>query len=106
MSSTMVAAVILKPVDFGVLADYVLATYRRAIHATSEVACSPALTPAITTHCGDCGAEITPWIFDPPHPASRSDTFELWLGTPCSRCGTSPRLAGGRSEWTPRAGYA
>jgi ActR/RegA family two-component response regulator len=103
---TIVTAVILKPVDFGLFADYVLATYRRAIHATSEVAAAPALTPAITTYCGDCGAEITPWIFDPPHPASRSDTFELWLDTPCSRCGTSPRLAGGRSEWTPRAGDA
>jgi ActR/RegA family two-component response regulator len=100
---SMVAAVILKPVDFGLFADYVLATYRRAIHATSEVAAAHSLSPAITTYCGDCGAEITPWIFNPPHPASGSDTFELWLDTPCSRCGTSPRHAGGRSDWTPRA---
>jgi ActR/RegA family two-component response regulator len=100
---TLVAAVMLKPVDFGLFTDYVLATYRRAIHATSEVAAAPSLSPAITTYCGECSAEITPWIFEPPHPASRSDTFELWLGTPCSRCGTAPRLRGGRSQWTPRA---
>lgn len=96
---TMVAAVMLKPIDFGLFTDYVLATYRRAIHATSEVAASPSISPTITTYCGNCGAEITPWIFDPPQPASASDTFQLWLDTPCSRCGTSPRLRGGRSQW-------
>lgn len=33
---TMVAAVILEPVDFGLFAEYVLATYRRAINTTSS----------------------------------------------------------------------
>ena len=100
---TMVAAVMLKPVDFELFAEYVLATYRRAVHTTSELGVTPALSPSVRTYCGECGAEITPWIFDPPHPAEGSDMFQLWLDTPCSRCGTSPRLGGGRSQWTPRA---
>lgn len=96
---TMVAAVMLKPIDFELFAEYVMATYRRAVHARAS---EPAVTTPVITYCGECGAEITPWIFDPPLPANESDTFELWLDTPCVRCGTSPRLRGGRSQWTPR----
>ena len=99
---SMVTAVLLKPVDFELFAEYVLATYRRAVHTTSGLAVTPRLSPSVRTYCGECGAEITPWIFDPPHPAEASDTFELWLDTPCSRCGTSPRRAGGHSQWTPQ----
>ena len=99
---SMVTAVLLKPVDFELFAEYVLATYRRAVHTTSGLAVAPRLSPSVRTYCGECGAEITPWIFEPPHPAEASDTFELWLDTPCSRCGTSPRRAGGHSQWTPQ----
>lgn len=98
---SMVTAVMLKPVDFELFAEYVMATYRRAVHVTlPEPVVSAATAPMILTYCGECGAEITPWIFAPPHPAEASDTFELWLDTPCSRCGTSPRACGGRSQWT------
>ena len=95
---SMVAAVMLKPIDFELFAEYVMATYRRAVHTAVA---QPVIQAPIVTYCGECGAEITPWIFDPPLPAKRSDTFELWLDTPCSRCGTSPRRHGGRSQWTP-----
>ena len=100
---TMVAAIMLKPVDFELFAEYVLATYRRAVHTASDLGATTAPSPSVRTYCGNCGAEITPWIFEPPHPAEASDTFHLWLDTPCSRCGTSPRLRGGRSQWSPRA---
>lgn len=99
---SLVAAVMLKPIDFELFAEYVLATYRRAIGMAGEVASQPSLSPAVKTFCGGCGAEITPWVFDPPHPADPSDTFQLWLETPCSRCGAFPDDGACRSHWQPR----
>ena len=98
---TMVAAVMLKPVDFELFAEYVMATYRRAVHTTIA---ESGVRPPVSTYCGECGAEITPWLHDPPPPAEASDTFELWLDTPCVRCGTAPRISGGRSAWSARRG--
>ena len=98
---SIVTAVLLKPLDFELFADYVLATYRRAIRSGTEIATAAIADASVRTYCGSCGANITPWIFDPPHPAEAADTFQLWFDTPCSRCGTTPRQAGGRSEWTP-----
>lgn len=99
---SIVTAVILKPLDFELFAEFAVAAYRRAIRAVPE-ASNAAVESLVRTYCGSCGAEISPWMFDPPQPASRTDTFALWLDTPCTRCGTSPRQAGGRSEWTPAA---
>ncbi len=99
----LVAAVMLKPLDFELFAEYVLATYRRAIRTVNEVAAAVVGEPGVRTYCGSCGTAITPWVFDPPHPAEAADTFQLWVDTPCTRCGTAPRQAGGRSEWTPSA---
>jgi DNA-binding response OmpR family regulator len=94
-----VSAVMLKPIDFALFADFVLAAYR---HSTQLMPSNiEADVPKIHTYCGSCGNEIAPWIFEPPEPANRGDTFQLWLDTPCPQCGVVPREAGGRSDWTP-----
>lgn len=100
---TTVAAVMLKPLDLDLFSEFVLATYRRAIHVASEAGVSAGGDAKVRTYCGICGAEINPWIFNPPKPADDTDTFQLWLDTPCAQCGTPPRVSGGRSEWTPAA---
>ena len=99
---SLVAAVILKPLDFELVAEYVLATYHRAVRGAPEAAVGPGVETSVITFCGECGGEITPWIYDPPHPAAPADTFQLWLETPCARCGTAPRDGGGRSQWVPK----
>jgi DNA-binding response OmpR family regulator len=76
---SVVTAVMLKPLDFELFPEYVLATYRNA------------LTKRIHTFCGHCGTEITPWMPERP--------LELWMDTPCRSCGSAPRAAGGRTEW-------
>ena len=100
---TVVTAVMLKPLDLDLFADYVLATYRHALNLTSEAGLGVAMPAPVRTYCGNCGYEITPWVADRPLAAFSNDTFDLWMDTPCINCGTVPRLAGGRSEWTADA---
>jgi DNA-binding response OmpR family regulator len=92
---SLVTAVMLKPVDFDLFAQYVLATYRRSLDQPSEVgpfASPPMLT--VRTYCGECGSEITPWASERP--------IEIWMDTPCVNCGTVPRQSGGHSDWLVR----
>ncbi|HEX9160593.1 MAG TPA: response regulator [Thermoanaerobaculia bacterium] len=98
----LVTAVMLKPVDFQLFADYVLATYRRALNLKSDTGVTaPVPEPVrVHTHCGDCGSEITPWILDRPLPPEVPDeTFVAWLDTSCATCGATPRTHAGYSEW-------
>ena len=98
---TLVTAVMLKPVDFDLFAQYVLATYRRSLNLTSEAGVTTPRTMRVRTYCGGCGTEISPWIAEVAVlPRGASDTLESWMDTPCNQCGTVPRLKGGRSEWT------
>lgn len=96
---SLVTAVMLKPLDLELFANYVLATYRRALNLQSDAGVVAAVVEKIRTYCGDCGAEILPWLANREETSPQRD-FETWLDTPCSTCGTVPRLAGGRSDWT------
>ncbi len=97
---TLVTAVMLKPVDFELFGQYVLATYRKALGVPAEAAIVQN-KPRVRSFCGRCGAEITPWIPQRPLlPQISDDTFAIWAGTPCRSCGVTPREAGGRTEWT------
>ena len=96
---SLVTAVMLKPVDLELFTNYVLATYRRALNLQSDAGVVAAVIEKVRTYCGDCGAEIAPWLPDRSS-ADGENHFDAWLDTPCSKCGTVPRLAGGRSQWT------
>jgi DNA-binding response OmpR family regulator len=94
----LVTAVMLKPLDIELFTDYVLATYRRALNLQSEAGVIAAVIEKVRTYCGDCGAEIEPWVAE--RNANDGLSFETWLDTPCASCGTSPRLScRGHSEW-------
>jgi DNA-binding response OmpR family regulator len=100
VDKTVVTAVLLKPLDFALFADFVLATYRRSQNLTSETGL-PAAALQMRTFCGNCGEELIPWIADRSLPETiANDVFDIWMDTPCPGCGTAPRLSGGRSEWT------
>ena len=88
----IVKAILLKPLDLELFAQYVLATYRRALDLRSAAGVVPE-PPPVRTFCGSCGSEIPAWI------AGQDNIFDRWLDTPCTNCGTTPRVAGGRSEW-------
>ena len=98
---SVVTAVMLKPLDFDLFAQYVLATYRKALHLPAESGLSATTeSRRVRTYCGNCGAEITPWIAERPHlPRAGGDAFEIWMDTPCRSCGSPPRTTGGRTEW-------
>jgi two-component system, chemotaxis family, chemotaxis protein CheY len=99
---TIVTAIMLKPIDFDLFAQYVLATYRRSLNLTSEAGgvTSPRMM-RVRTYCGGCGAEISPWIAEVAVlPRGASEALESWMDTPCNQCGTIPRLSAARSEWT------
>jgi len=101
LDRSLVTAVMLKPVDFDLFAQYVLATYRRSLNLPSEAGVSGPPMKRVRTYCGQCGLEITPWIADwPVLPRISADTLATWMDTPCNHCGTAPRLSGARSEWT------
>jgi DNA-binding response OmpR family regulator len=92
---SLVTAVMLKPVDFDLFAQYVLVTYRRSVNRPSEVgSLAPPPMLKIHTYCGECGSEMEPWIPERP--------IEAWMDTPCINCGTVPRHSGGHSDWTAR----
>ncbi len=98
---SVVTAVMLKPFDFELFTQYVLATYRRALnlpHETGLVVVQD--SKRVRTFCGSCGAEITPWVAERPLlPRIAERTFQVWMETPCRNCGSLPRAAGGRTEW-------
>ena len=97
----LVTAVMLKPVDFDLFGQYVLATYRKALDVPAETAIVRDNHAEVRTYCGRCGGEITPWIAERPLlPHVADDTFAIWLDTPCRSCGIAPSVAGGRSEWS------
>ena len=88
----IVKAILLKPLDLELFAQFVLATYRRSLDLRSAAGAIPVLPP-VRTFCGGCGAEIPAWL------GANESVFEEWLDTPCSKCGMAPRAGGGRSEW-------
>lgn len=98
---SVVSAVMLKPVDFDLFSQFVLATYRKALNLQSEAGVTVATdAKRVRTFCGNCGAEITPWIADPQMmPRVSDDTFQIWMETPCRTCGSLPTATGGRTEW-------
>jgi DNA-binding response OmpR family regulator len=87
----IVKSILFKPVDLELFAQYVLATYRRALDLRSAAGATP-MTPPVRTFCGGCGSEIPAWL------GALGSLFEEWLDTPCSNCGMPPRVGGGRSE--------
>lgn len=94
---SLVAAVLLKPLNLPLFADYVLATYRHAI------ANRPQPTPPVQTFCGSCKSPITPWLPDRlpiANEVASAAAFDRWLDTPCVNCGALPRVAGGLSAWS------
>lgn len=88
----IVKAILPKPLDLELFAQFVLATYRRSLDLRSAagVITEP---PPVRTFCGGCGTEIPAWV------AGQDNIFDQWLDTPCTTCGNTPRVAGGRSEW-------
>jgi two-component system chemotaxis response regulator CheY len=98
---SVVTSVMLKPLDFNLFTQYVLATYRKALNLPHESGLVvPTESRRVRTFCGSCGAEITPWVVERPLlPRVTDDTFDVWMETPCRNCGSPPRAAGGRTEW-------
>ena len=86
-----VAALLFKPLDLPLFAEYVTATYRRAL--SSNDAMDTVEKPLRRCYCGKCDAPIAAWISDRP------ETFAAWVETPCTACGTAPIIGGGRSDW-------
>lgn len=89
---SLVTAVMLKPLDFDLFAQYVLATYRRALNLPGEAGAVAPPMLKVRTYCGECGLEIAPWVPERP--------IEVWMDTPCINCGTVPSQSGGYSDWT------
>lgn len=89
-----VAALLFKPLDLPLFAEYVTATYRRALSSNTDGAVGE--TNGRRCFCGHCDAPIAAWIADRP------ETFDAWLETPCPGCGTAPSSCGGRTEWSYR----
>lgn len=100
LDRSLVTAVMLKPLDFELFGQYVLAMYRKAVGLSSSIALGPAGT-RVRTFCGHCGAEIKPWIAERSLQirAPEDDSFATWADTPCRSCGVAPRQAGGRTVW-------
>ncbi len=98
---SVVTSVMLKPFDFNLFTQYVLATYRKALNLPHETALIvPSEPKRVRTFCGSCGAEITPWIAERPLLTRvADDTLQIWMETPCRNCGSPPLVAGGRTEW-------
>jgi len=100
----VVAAVLLKPLDFELFAKQVVATYRHVAPEAPPAPVESARLPVrvARTFCGSCGTEIPPWAAEVPAVAAevldREETFRVWLEMPCRSCGRAPREAGGRSE--------
>jgi DNA-binding response OmpR family regulator len=98
---SVVSAVMLKPVDFDLFSEYVLAMYRKALNLPSEAGLM--VTPQeerVRTFCGNCGSEVTPWIAERQMlPRVNDDTLQIWMGMPCPACGSVPVATGGRTEW-------
>lgn len=89
----IVKAILLKPLDLELFAQYVLATYRRSLDLRSAAGVAP-LPPPVRTFCGGCGSEIPAWL------GQDENVFDNWLDTSCPKCGTTPRVGGGRSDWS------
>ena len=79
----IVKVILLKPLDLELFAQYVLATYRRALDLKSAAAVTE--VPAMRAYCGGCGNEMPSWI------AGKDNIFDQWLDTPCTNCGKTPR---------------
>ncbi|MGZ7081358.1 MAG: hypothetical protein ACXVJT_18250, partial [Thermoanaerobaculia bacterium] len=88
----IVKAILLKPLDLELFAQYVLATYRRSLDLRSAAGAA-LLPPPVRTFCGGCGSEIPAWT------GADDNIFDGWLDAPCANCGMTPRDGGGRSEW-------
>jgi DNA-binding response OmpR family regulator len=80
----LVKAVLLKPLDLELFAEYVLATYRRALDLKSAAGSVPEVPP-VRAFCGSCGTEMPSWI------AGHDNIFDQWVDMPCSNCGKTPR---------------
>jgi two-component system, chemotaxis family, chemotaxis protein CheY len=98
---SVVTAVMLKPVDFELFSQYVLAMYRRALGVPSESGLTvTAQEERVRTFCGNCGSEVTPWIAERQMlPRVNDDTLQIWRETPCPACGSAPLATGARTEW-------
>ncbi len=96
LDRSVVSAVMLKPLDFELFGQYVLATYKKAIAMSAD--------KRVQTFCGNCGAGIRPWIEERPQMVrADDDSFANWMDTPCRTCGLAPRQVGGRSAVSPSA---
>ena len=80
----LVKAILLKPLDLELFAQYVLATYRRALDLNSAAG-AVAEVPPLKAFCGTCGTEMPSWI------AGHDNIFDQWVDTPCTNCGRTPR---------------
>jgi len=80
----VVKAILLKPLDLELFAQYVLATYRRALDLKSAAGAVTEV-PAVRAYCGGCGNELPSWI------AGTDNIFDQWLDMPCTNCGKTPR---------------
>ena len=89
----LVKVILFKPLDLELFAQYVLATYRRALDLKSSTGLIEQ-PPVVKTFCGGCGSEIPAWV------AGHDNIFDQWLDTPCTTCGVTPRAGGSHSEFT------
>jgi DNA-binding response OmpR family regulator len=80
----LVKAVLLKPLDLELFAQYVLATYRRGLDLKSAAG-AVSEVPAVRAFCGSCGTEMPSWV------AGQDNIFDQWVDMPCSTCGKTPR---------------
>lgn len=96
----VVQAIVFKPLDLQLFAQMVLAVYRHV--GGQKVAMAQTTPRIIRTFCGTCGSEIPPWVADRdllPAIVKPNVAFDIWLDSPCTNCGSSPRASGGRSSW-------
>jgi DNA-binding response OmpR family regulator len=84
VSHDLVKAILLKPLDLELFAQYVLATYRRGLDLKSAAGAVTDVPP-LRAFCGACGTEMPSWI------AGHDNIFDQWADTPCTNCGRTPR---------------